>query len=356
MPDSQAPAVMRIGADSSSLLQTRQEIRQRMADIKATVLAAQADILRAQNAYNADSATADKAVYVKRLNNLKEFIADSKTQLGVLNAQMQQIPPKQNFWEQFGDVRALRGFTAMGAVQSIGVVAAGTALKDMVVNWKENLTAMAEAQDQVGRLANQYTMLGMRVGLAAKDVQGLTLVAKMSGSSVEQMVHALSILSRGIANTGQASGMQDAMAMQLGLSPEDMNKRVATLSNMGIATKTATGGFRDTREILMDIADVFARMPDGIGKAALAMELFGRQGAEMIPTLNRGSAAIRAMIQEASQLGIAADDIARLARAHEELELAEGRVGLATQGLRSVLGDTEWATDILNAISRVILG
>jgi hypothetical protein len=43
---------------------------------------------------------------------------------------------------------------------------------------------------------------------------------------------------------------------------------------------------------MLDIADRFQKLPDGAEKTALAMQLFGKSGAELIPMLNGGSEAL----------------------------------------------------------------
>ncbi len=45
-----------------------------------------------------------------------------------------------------------------------------------------------------------------------------------------------------------------------------------------------------TEDVLAKIADAFQKSNDGAGKAAVAVELFGKAGTEMIPFLNKGSA------------------------------------------------------------------
>jgi phage-related minor tail protein len=45
-------------------------------------------------------------------------------------------------------------------------------------------------------------------------------------------------------------------------------------------------------QIMLDVADKFAKMPDGAQKTALAMELFGKSGMNLIPMLNQGRDAL----------------------------------------------------------------
>lgn len=56
--------------------------------------------------------------------------------------------------------------------------------------------------------------------------------------------------------------------------------------------------------MLGDIAEKFATFRDGPEKAALAIELFGKSGADMIPNLNKGSAGMEELRTEAERLGV----------------------------------------------------
>jgi hypothetical protein len=66
----------------------------------------------------------------------------------------------------------------------------------------------------------------------------------------------------------------------------------AALSKLGISMNDATGKMKATDQIMLEVADKFKDMPDGVGKTALAIQLFGRSGAAMIPMINGGRKAI----------------------------------------------------------------
>ena len=46
-------------------------------------------------------------------------------------------------------------------------------------------------------------------------------------------------------------------------------------------------------EILLETADKFKGLPNGVDKTAIALKLFGRSGKDMIPVLNLGSKGIQ---------------------------------------------------------------
>lgn len=61
---------------------------------------------------------------------------------------------------------------------------------------------------------------------------------------------------------------------------------------LGIELRNQDGTVRSSTAILLDIANKFKAMPDGVEKTALALQLFGKSGADMIPVLNKGGDAI----------------------------------------------------------------
>ncbi len=66
----------------------------------------------------------------------------------------------------------------------------------------------------------------------------------------------------------------------------------------------AKRGVKDFQAELGRAADELAALPDGGAKAARAMQLFGKQGAALIPMLNGGSAGLEEMTQKARDMGL----------------------------------------------------
>ena len=60
---------------------------------------------------------------------------------------------------------------------------------------------------------------------------------------------------------------------------------------MALTLKCGRGLARcvELRRVMMQVADAFKKMPDGAEKAGLAMKLFGKSGADLIPLLNEGA-------------------------------------------------------------------
>ena len=84
------------------------------------------------------------------------------------------------------------------------------------------------------------------------------------------------------------SAMADELD-ELGLTGKGASE---AFRELGIAIKNSDGTLRSSGDVMLDIANKFKAMKDGPEKAALAMKLLGRGGAELIPMLNMGGTAI----------------------------------------------------------------
>ena len=126
--------------------------------------------------------------------------------------------------------------------------------------------------------------MGQKIGVATKDVAGLQLAYSLAGLEAQAMQTSLTKLSTGIASGSKG------------------------LAAMGVQTKTAAGAYRETKDVLYEVADQFSTMRDGIAKTALAVDIFGKSGAEMIPLLNGGREGLAEMADMASRLGLVVTD------------------------------------------------
>lgn len=146
-----------------------------------------------------------------------------------------------------------------------------------------------------------------RVGVSAKELSGLQLAYKQAGMGNEAMSSSLAKLSR------------------------EMSEGNVGLRALGVNTRNADGSLRGTTAVLLDVADKFKGMEDGAAKTALAMEIFGKSGAEMVPLLNSGAEGIAEMTAMAEKLGLVIEDstAAQAGQFNDTLEL----LGLGVQGV-----------------------
>jgi hypothetical protein len=120
--------------------------------------------------------------------------------------------------------------------------------------------------------ADNLNDLSQRTGVGVESLSKFGAAAADSGSSIEEVSKAMGRLSKGIADPA--------------------SKTNEALKSIGISSTDAQGKIRGVDQIMLDLADRFSKMPDGAQKTALAMELFGKSGMNLIPMLNQGRDAL----------------------------------------------------------------
>jgi hypothetical protein len=76
------------------------------------------------------------------------------------------------------------------------------------------------------------------------------------------------------------------------------------LSEIGVNAMDAHKQLRPMNDLLLDVADKFAAMPNGIRKTAEATKLFGRAGLQLLPFLNKGSKGLKEFFDQADKYGL----------------------------------------------------
>ena len=138
--------------------------------------------------------------------------------------------------------------------------------------------------------ADEISKAAQKIGIGTEELSRLRFAADLSGVSFEQLQVGIGRLNRNMVDTARGTGAARQAFAQL-----------------GIDVKNADGTLRTSTEIMGDVADKFATMEDGALKSALAMELFGKSGATLIPMLNGGRAELIKMTEEASRFGVVID-------------------------------------------------
>jgi len=175
---------------------------------------------------------------------------------------------------------ASQGIDGMTMSMTKGVLA-GQALYGALMSLARAARSMTlgaiEMQDSLGKTAQ-------RVGMGVESLSALRYAAQLSDVDMSDLAVSIARFSKNIAGGS------------------------VQLDALGIKTRNADHSMRDTYAILSDVAAKFAQMPDGVQKTALAVELFGRGGARLIPLLNQGSSGLASMAKEARELGIVMSD------------------------------------------------
>lgn len=173
-----------------------------------------------------------------------------------------------------------KGFgLAKAAVGAFAVVQAAQA----VLSFASNTIDAADALNDMSE----------RSGIAVGTLSELEYAAKLNGSSLDELQAALTKVS--VKATDAATGNKTA---------------AVAFDALGIAVKNADGSMRSSLEITEEIGDAFKNISDPTLKSALAVEIFGKSGAKLIPVLEN----MWASREEAKELGaVVGDDFVKAA-------------------------------------------
>jgi len=130
------------------------------------------------------------------------------------------------------------------------------------------------------------------------------------------------------------------------------SKAANAYRELGIAVRDSRGQLRSSGDVLIDVANKFQAMADGVDKAALAQQLFGRGGAQLIPMLNQGGEAISRLKGMTTAQARASDE---LSDAMETLQMRVGGLGgkLAVALMPSLEAVTNNLISMIDAFNRL---
>ena len=123
--------------------------------------------------------------------------------------------------------------------------------------------------------ADNLAKLSQKTGVTVEDLSAFQKSAELAGVSSEGLSISMLKLNKALADAAGGAKLQTDALAAVGIS----QKEIANLS---------------PAQALERIADAFANTEDGANKTQVAMALFGKAGAELIPLLNGGSKALRA--------------------------------------------------------------
>ena len=179
---------------------------------------------------------------------------------------------------------------------------------------------------------DELSKMSQRVGISVETLSLWNPLAKQAGVSSEAFEKGLRKLSTAMVDA--ATGGEDAARL---------------FKTVGVEFKNQDGTLRATDVVLLDLAERFKAMPDGAEKSALAVQIFGKAGAELIPFLNQGRDGINELTDEMRALGI--EMSGESAAQAEVFNDALDKVHLATTSI-----GTQVMTAFLPALNEMALG
>jgi len=203
------------------------------------------------------------------------------------------------------------------------VTAAYLAFKEAIRILGDMYRALRETASATNDIKTQAEI----VGVSAEGWQKWDYSAKMAGASTQGLMVGLRLLSTNINESKKQGTEANLMFKDLGITGTSL------------------------QEVFYQLADKFKNAEDGETKVALATKLFGRGSMELIPLLNKGSAAIKDMGEEAKRMGIVlGDDVIKSgSKAEEEFKKVESQLKtFKNNALMPLITDFTTFLDVLN--------
>lgn len=189
-------------------------------------------------------------------------------------------------------------------VRKIGV-AVGAAIGAAAVGIGALVKKSIDAADEMSKLAQ-------KVGVSTEALSQLQHAANLSG--VEDLGGALAKFNRTAGEAAQGT-----------------KEQAEAFKTLGVEIRNTDGTLKNTETLFTETAEAISKMPDGIKKTQVAMDLFGKSGAQLIPLLNLGKEGLDELRKEADALGLTLDE--RTGRAAEGFNDNLTRLGTVANGI-----------------------
>lgn len=162
---------------------------------------------------------------------------------------------------------------------AIGTAAAGAA------------TALTNMAKSSAATADNVDKMSQKIGISRQAYQELDFICSQSGTSVDNL----------------QMGMKQ-LTNQMQSAQSGTKSAVDAFEAIGVSIYDSTGNLKDQETMMWEALSALQSLENQTEKAALANDLFGRSGSELMPLLNGTSGSIDKMKQQAHDLGLVLDD------------------------------------------------
>ena len=190
-------------------------------------------------------------------------------------------------------LKSIRESTAAEAVMSGAEYA-----EEFAKGFAEKIRQAIDEADAMGKLAQ-------RIGTTTEALSALTYAGSFAGASVDDLTAGFKGLNKALLDARDPASDSAAAIQALGLNVKQLQSE-------------------DPSKAFEDIAQAMSGFKDGAEKAAVAQQLFGKEGQKLIPLLNGGKEGLEAARKEAEQLGLIISGETAEAMGHLNDELARG--------------------------------
>jgi hypothetical protein len=214
---------------------------------------------------------ADTSAFSKGLGDAKNLAFDSAGSI------------VQSFTRIFTSISKLKFDNLDDAGRSFGKLAGIAAGVGVGVG-----SAVIAVAELTALTVKQLDKLSQSYGVSIESISSYRVASKLTGVELEVLTKGMGLLAKGAAKSVTEGTGPAANALRI----------------LGISADAGGGKLRPMGDLLGDVAEKFSKMENGTAKTALALQLFGRAGAQMIPFLNEGRAGLERMKAISDELGM----------------------------------------------------
>lgn len=152
-------------------------------------------------------------------------------------------------------------------------------------------TALMGVATKSAQAADEIDKMSQKMGISKEGYQEWSYVMGQNGMDISTLNAGMKTLVNQMESASNGSATASSYFEQLGISIYD-----------------ASGNLKDQESIMNEAIYALADMEDMTLRSALATDLFGKAGTEMLPMLNSGSEGMQDLTQRAHDLGLVMSD------------------------------------------------
>ena len=185
-----------------------------------------------------------------------------------------------------------------------------------------SLTAFASATRSTLEYADALGKTSARLGITTTALQTLRFAATQSGMTTEALEMSMQRFTRRLAEASQGTGVLKD-----------------TFGKLGMSIRNTDGSMKTAEQMLGEVADKLAEIPDQGERVRLAFQMFDSEGVKMVNMLQGGSGALDDMRKKLEATGavLSEDFIKKSEAANDAIDLLQNQLkagfGKAISGL-----------------------
>lgn len=200
------------------------------------------------------------------------------------------------------------------------------------------LVALGGAAVNSAKYADDLNTLSAQTGISAEDLQKMQYAADRVDVDVDTIAGAMSKMRRSMASDSAASA--------------------EAFARIGVSVRDSSGQLRDSSTVFYEVLAGLSRVGNETERDALAMDIFGRSADQLAGIVDDGGAALKALGQEAEDMGLILDEqtLGSLNAFNDQLDQlkAQATAEIVSAGASALEALSPILETIIGAVSRIL--